>query len=194
LSLSSSPLSLFLSLPVVPSFHPVSLPLSLSLSSKRAPRRSPFRLRGFARAFIMHAKFHAEALRLASNPLITRCLRAPACARSLTSTRRLRCVRVTIFKSAREHPLPLFSLSLSLSLAPPSRAVLPRRLPAYAPALRFYSLTLFPLSSHAALSRDGQRATTSGGRAARFHDRDASPSLSLSRRVATRKNPSRGRP
>jgi len=78
-------LSFFLS----PSFPRSIAYLSVSLPSKRAARRSPFRLRGFAHAFIMHAKFHAEALRLASNPLITRCLRAPACARARALARSL---------------------------------------------------------------------------------------------------------
>lgn len=122
--------SLFLS-PVVPSSLRL-LFLSLSLSSFKArctflslpPARAP-------RAFIMHAKFHAEALRLASNPLITRCLRAPARANAHTAVHNARHIRA----AACVHAGPVARCA-QLYLKAPERApaaallVLPLRTPA----------------------------------------------------------------
>lgn len=189
------------SAPLVPSVPPRSVRLTLALLSKRAATLPLPSACEAPRAFIMHAKFHAEALRLASNPLITRCLRAPARAQRApthtpgrrvcsTTPRRAAPVRytrvcATIFKSAREHPLLPFSLSLCATPRP-SR-LLAHRPPASAPALRFHSLTLstfLTLSLCLSLSREmgsarqlpvvGQHASTI--------------EMRLSRRVASRKN------
>lgn len=150
--------SLFLS-PVVPSslhllflFPSFSHSFSHSLPSFKArctflslpPARAP-------RAFIMHAKFHAEALRLASNPLITRCLRAPARANAHTGVHNARHVRA----AACVHASPVARCA-RLYLKAPERApaaallILPLRTPASSilsltgrlPPLRPFAATL----------------------------------------------------
>lgn len=147
---------------VIPS-SPLSLSLSrsfkvrctlLSLPPARAPR-----------AFIMHAKFHAEALRLASNPLITRCLRAPARASAHTGmhnarphtrgrvcARRVRCARLYLKASERAPAAALLVLSLCAPPRPAS-SLSPAAYLRSGPSLPLFNS--FPLSlslSHPSLS------------------------------------------
>jgi len=102
-------------------------------------------------------------------------------------------VRATIFKSASESTRCRSFRSPSRAAAPCRASSLAGCLPAYAPALRFYSLTLFPLSSHAREMGSARQLPVAGQHASTIEMRlplflSLSLSLSLSRRVATRKN------
>lgn len=182
--------------PVIPSSLRL---LFLSLSPLKArctflslpPARAP-------RAFIMHAKFHAEALRLASNPLITRCLRAPARASAYTGVHNARHIRA----AACVHASPVARCA-QLYLKAPERApaaallVFPLRTPAssilslspaaylcFGPSLPLFNS--FPPFLALSLSLAGWAARDNFRWPGSTLPR--SRCVSLSRRVASRKN------
>jgi len=162
----------------------------------------------------MHAKFHAEALRLASNPLITRCLRAPARASVHTGVHNARHVRA----AACVHASPVARCA-RLYLKAPERApaaallVLPLRTPARpasslssaaylrpSPLLPLFNSFPLPHALFRSLSLSLSHSLSLAGWAVRDNFRWPGSTLPRSRCVSlsssgfSKKYPSRGRP